>query len=82
MLFAYKQKTLEERNKEKQKNKEKRNEEKEKRKLQILNSGVDLTKFGWVDKVSQITKLTRRQIARIVKLTELKDVVYIRHINQ
>lgn len=82
LLFAYKQKTLEERNKEKQKNKEKRNEEKEKRKLQILNSGVDLTKFGWVDKVSQITKLTRRQIARIVKLTDLKNVVYIRHINQ
>ena len=79
LLFAYKRKTLEERNKEKLKKKEKRNDEIEKRKLQILNSGEDLTKFGWVDKVSKITKLTGRQIARIVKLTDLKDVVYIRH---
>lgn len=53
-----------------------------KRKEQILNSEVDLTKFGWVDKVSKITKLTRRQIARIVKLTDLKDVVYIRHMTE
>lgn len=86
LLFTYKQKTLEERNKEKeqirQKNKEKRNEEIEKRKEQILNSGVDLTKFGWVDKVSKITKLTRRQIARIVKLTDLKNFVYIRKMKQ
>ena len=50
--------------------------------LKILNSEVDLTKFGWVDKVSKITKLTRRQIARIVKLTDLKDVVYIRHMTE
>ena len=82
LLFANKRKTLEERNKEKEqtrkKNKEKRNEEIEKRKEQILNSGVDLSKFGWVDKVSEITKLTRRQIARIVKLTDLKNFVYIR----
>lgn len=48
----------------------------------ILNSGVDLTNFGWVNKVSQITKLTRRQIARIVNLTDLKDSVYIRRIKQ
>lgn len=86
LLFANKRKTLEERNKEKeqirQKNKEKRNEEIEKRKEQILNSGVDLTKFGWVDKVSEITKLTRRQIARIVKLTDLKNFVYIRKMKQ
>lgn len=86
LLFVYKRKTLEERNREKeqikQKIKEKRNNELETRKLQILNSGVDLTKYGWVDKVSKVTKLTRRQIARIVKLTELKDIVFIRHINQ
>lgn len=82
LLFTYKRKTLEERNKEKQKKKEKRNEEIEKRKIQILNSGVDLTKFGWVDKVSEITKLTRRQIARIVKLTDLKNFVYIRKMKQ
>ena len=50
--------------------------------LKILNSEVDLTKFGWDDKVSKITKLTRRQIARIVKLTDLKDVVYIRHMTE
>lgn len=82
LLFAYKRKTLEERDKEKQKKKEKRNDEIEKRKLQILNSGVDLTIFGWVEKVSKLTKLTGRQIARIVKLTDLKDVVYIRHKKQ
>ena len=50
--------------------------------LKILNSEVDFTKFGWDDKVSKITKLTRRQIARIVKLTDLKDVVYIRHMTE
>ena len=86
LLFAHKRKTLEESNKAqellKQKNEEKRNDEIETRKLQILNSGVNLTKVGWVNKVSQVTKLTRRQIARIVKLTNLKDIVYIRHIKQ
>ena len=86
LLFANKRKTLAERNNEneqkKLKFKAKRKDELEKRKEQILNSGVNLTKFGWVDKVSQITKLTRRQIARIVKLTGLKDFVYIRQMKQ
>lgn len=48
----------------------------------IINSGIDLTKFGWVNKVSKITGLTRRQIARIVKLTELKNFVFIRTLNK
>lgn len=86
LLFAFKRKISDEHNKEKTQNelerKEKRNDELEKRKLQILNSGVDLTKFGWVNKVSQVTKLTRRQIARIVNLTDLKDSVYVRRIKQ
>ena len=48
------------------------------RKKQILNCGEDLTKYGWLEKVSKLTNLTRRQIQRIVKLTDLKDLVYKR----
>lgn len=48
------------------------------RKVQILNCGEDLTKYGWLEKVSKLTNLTRRQIQRIVKLTDLKDLVYKR----
>lgn len=48
------------------------------RKEQILNCGEDLTKYGWLEKVSKLTNLTRRQIQRIVKLTDLKDLVYKR----
>lgn len=36
----------------------------------ILNSGIDLLKFGWVEKVSKKTGLTRRQIYRCVNRNE------------
>ena len=43
----------------------------------ILNSNIDLTKFGWVNKVSKITNLTRREINYTVNNTpELKKLVY------
>lgn len=48
------------------------------RKETILNSGVDLSKFGWVEKVSKVTGLTRRQIYKIVNSTDLINYVYRR----
>lgn len=49
------------------------------RKNLILNSGVDLSKFGWVVKVSNVTKLSRRQIYMIVNQSdELKSIVFRR----
>lgn len=86
LLFTYKRKTLEERNKEKEqikrknkeKNKEKRKDELEKRKFQILNSDVDLTKYGWIKKVEYKTGLTRRQIYKLVNKTNLKEIVFRR----
>jgi hypothetical protein len=45
----------------------------------ILNSNVDLTKFGWVNKVSKVTNLTRREINYTVNnSSELKKLVYYR----
>lgn len=38
----------------------------EKRKQLILNSGIDLTKYGWVNKVSKITGLTKRMIYFVI----------------
>ena len=34
----------------------------EDRKNLILSSGIDLTKFGWLTKVMEVTKLTKRQV--------------------
>lgn len=48
------------------------------RKETILNSGVDFSKFGWVEKVSKITGLTRRQIYKVVNSTDLINYVYRR----
>jgi hypothetical protein len=48
------------------------------RKETILNSGVDLSKFGWVENVSKATGLTRRQIYKIVNSTDLINYVYRR----
>jgi len=48
------------------------------RKEAILSSGVDLSKFGWVEKVSNATGLTRRQIYKIVNSTDLINYVYRR----
>lgn len=48
------------------------------RKEAILNSGVDLSKFGWVEKVSKVTGLTRRQIYKVVNSTDLINYVYRR----
>lgn len=45
----------------------------------IINSGIDLTKFGWIEKVANKTGLTRRQIYRLVNKTELKEIVYRRN---
>lgn len=50
----------------------------EDRKRLIINSGVDLTKFGWIEKVSKVTGLTRRQIYKIVNSTDLINYVYRR----
>lgn len=50
----------------------------ENRKQLIINSGINLTKFGWVEKVSKITGLTRRQIYKIVNSTDLINYVYRR----
>lgn len=45
----------------------------------ILKSGVDLTKLGWVSKVSEQTGLTRRVIYKTVEsCEELKKLVYRR----
>lgn len=48
------------------------------RKNLILNCGVDLTKFGWVCKVANKTKLSIRQIELIVKKCNLQNIVFIR----
>lgn len=45
----------------------------------IINSGIDLTKNGWVKKVTEKTGLTRRQIYRLVNKTKLKEIVYRRN---
>ena len=51
----------------------------EHRKQLILNSGVDLTKFGWVSKVSAVTKLTKREIyCTVEKCEDLKSMVFRR----
>lgn len=45
----------------------------------ILQSGVDLTKFGWVGKVVNITGLTKHVIENTVKrFDELKQICYYR----
>lgn len=54
------------------------NEEMNFRKEAILNSGIDLSKFGWVEKVSKATGLTRRQIYKVVNSTDLINYVYRR----
>jgi len=38
----------------------------------ILNSGVDISKFGWVKKVTETTFLTKRQIEMVVEHFNLK----------
>lgn len=48
------------------------------RKNTITNSGIDLTKFGWVEKVSKVTGLSRRQIYKVVNSTDLINYVYRR----
>lgn len=53
-------------------------EEMNNRKNAIINSGVDLSKFGWVERVSKVTGLTRRQIYKIVNSTDLLNYVYRR----
>lgn len=52
----------------------------QKRKDLILNSNVDLTKFGWKVKVQQKTGLTRRQVDDVIDHFKdyFKDKVYIR----
>lgn len=55
------------------------NDEWIRRKNLILNSGVDLTKFGWVNKVSKITGLNRTTINNIVlHFNDLKEKVFYR----
>ena len=53
------------------------NTELNRRKNLILNSGIDLTKYGWVNKVSQQTGLSRREIKYTVDFYEdLKKQVF------
>lgn len=50
------------------------------RKEIILNSDVDLTKFGWVGKVSQITGYTNREIYNTIEhFDDLKEKVFRRN---
>lgn len=50
-----------------------------KRKDLILNSGIDLTKYGWVGKVIEKTKLSKRIIENTVKrFEELKMICFKR----
>lgn len=37
------------------------------RKKRILNSGIDLMKFGWVGKVKKLTKLSQRELENTLK---------------
>jgi hypothetical protein len=50
------------------------------RKELIINSEVDLMRFGWKTKVQEVTGLTRRQVDDTVEyfIEELKDKIYIR----
>lgn len=49
------------------------------RKELILNSGVDFTKFGWVNKVIEVTGLSRRVIYNVVnQFDDLKSKVFRR----
>lgn len=54
-------------------------EEIKKREEQILNCGIDLTKFGWVGKVTEKTGLTKRQIERCYNYSDkLKQICFRR----
>ena len=54
-------------------------DELDRRKELILNSGVDLTKFGWVNKVTEITGLSKQVIYRTVNhFDDLKSKVFRR----
>ena len=50
------------------------------RKELIINSRVDLTKYGWKSKVQKETGLTRRQVDDVVEHFNdyFKDKIYIR----
>lgn len=53
----------------------------EERKNKILNTNVDLTKFGWITKVSKITGLTKRVIEKTIEhFKELQELVFKKHI--
>lgn len=75
LLFSNRRKTKQEKQIDRKENDLKLVNE---RKEMILNSGVDLKKFGWITKVSKIIGLTPRQIYRIIKITNLKEIVYLR----
>ena len=45
----------------------------------ILNSGVDLSQYGWQSKVSKITGLSRREIFYTIKNSNLSTKVFIRN---
>lgn len=45
----------------------------------ILNSGVDLSQYGWQSKVSKITGLSRREIFYTIKNSNLNTKVFIRN---
>lgn len=51
------------------------------RKNQILESGVDLTKYGWKTKVQEAAGLTRRQVDLTIKrfYSDFADKIYIRN---
>jgi 5-methylcytosine-specific restriction endonuclease McrA len=47
----------------------------------ILNSGVDLMKYGWKTKLQEVTGLTRRQVDDTIEhfIDDFKDKIYIRN---
>lgn len=50
------------------------------RRVQILNSGIDLSKFGWKSKMIKHTGMTKRVIERTIEhfIDEFKHIVYKR----
>lgn len=51
----------------------------EDRKQLILESGIDLTKFGWLTKVMKVTKLTKRQVYLTIEKFDIPVYKVIRN---
>jgi 5-methylcytosine-specific restriction endonuclease McrA len=51
------------------------------RKELVLNSGIDLQRYGWKTRLQEVTGLTRRQVDDTIEhyIDEFKDKIYIRN---